>query len=33
MVPMSYKKLDVWQLAKELVVDIQEMTIKKLPKY
>ncbi len=30
---MSYKKLDVWQLAWELVIEIHEMTIKKLPKY
>jgi four helix bundle protein len=30
---MSYKKLDVWQLARELVIEIHEMTIKKLPKY
>jgi four helix bundle protein len=29
----SYKKLDVWQLARELVIEIHEMTIKKLPKY
>ena len=30
---MSYKKLDVWQLSRELVIEIHEMTIKKLPKY
>ncbi len=30
---MSYKKLEVWQLARELTIDIHEMTIKKLPKH
>lgn len=30
---MSYKKLDVWQLARELVIEIHDMTIEKLPKY
>jgi hypothetical protein len=29
---MSYKKLEIWKLAKELVVDIHRMTIEKLPK-
>ena len=33
MVPMSYKKLDVWQLARELVIEIHDMTIKRLPKF
>jgi len=30
MVLRSYKKLDVWQLARELVIEIHDMTIKKL---
>lgn len=30
---MSYKKLEIWKLAKELVVDIHRMTIEKLPKF
>ncbi len=30
---MSYKKLEIWQLARELVVDIHEMTLTKLPKF
>jgi len=30
---MSYKKLEIWRLAKELVVDIHRMTIEKLPKF
>ena len=30
---MSYKKLQVWQLARELVIDIHKMTLRKLPKY
>jgi four helix bundle protein len=30
---LSYKKLQVWQLAKEMVVDIHAMTINKLPKF
>jgi four helix bundle protein len=29
---MSYKKLDVWKLSKEVVIDIHEMTLK-LPKF
>jgi four helix bundle protein len=31
--PMSYKKLEIWQLAKELVIDIHRMTIEVLPKF
>jgi len=31
--PMSYKKLEIWQLAKELVIDIHRMTIEALPKF
>ena len=30
---MSYKKLDIWQLARDLVIDIHEMTLSKLPKF
>ena len=30
---MSYKKLQIWQLARELVIDIHKMTLHKLPKF
>jgi len=30
---MSYKKLQIWQLARELVTDIHKMTLTKLPKF
>ena len=30
---MSYKKLEIWQLARELVIDIHKMTLTKLPKF
>ena len=30
---MSYKKLEIWQLARELVIDIHKMTLEKLPKF
>jgi four helix bundle protein len=30
---MSYKDLEVWQLARELVIDIHQMTLHKLPKF
>ena len=30
---MSYKKLEIWQLAHELVIDIHFMTLNKLPKF
>ncbi len=30
---MSYKDLDIWQLARELVFDIHQMTLHKLPKF
>jgi four helix bundle protein len=30
---MSYKKLEIWKLARELVVDINRMTIEQLPKF
>jgi len=30
---MSYRTLEVWQLARTLVVDIHKMTLTKLPKF
>jgi len=30
---MSYKKLEIWQMAREIVIDIHKMTLTKLPKY
>jgi four helix bundle protein len=30
---MNYRDLEVWQLARELVVSIHEMTLTKLPKF
>jgi len=30
---MSYKKLEIWSLARELVIDIHSMTLKELPKF
>ncbi|HQU57193.1 MAG TPA: four helix bundle protein, partial [Chitinophagaceae bacterium] len=30
---MSYKNLEIWKLADELVVEIHEMTMKQLPKF
>jgi four helix bundle protein len=30
---MSYKKLEIWQLARDLVIDIHVMTLNKLPKF
>ena len=30
---MSYKNLEIWQLARELVIDIHKMTLNKLPKF
>ena len=30
---MSYKKLAIWQLSKELVIDIHKMTLNNLPKF
>ena len=30
---MSYKSLEIWQLARELVIDIHKMTLEKLPKF
>jgi four helix bundle protein len=30
---LSYKKLEIWQIARELVIDIHKMTLNKLPKF
>ena len=30
---MSYKNLEIWQLARGLVIDIHKMTLRKLPKF
>ncbi|HEY6505102.1 MAG TPA: four helix bundle protein [Chitinophagaceae bacterium] len=30
---MSYKNLEIWKLAEELVIEIHEMTLSKLPKF
>ena len=30
---MSYKNLEIWKLADDLVVEIHEMTLTKLPKF
>jgi four helix bundle protein len=30
---MSYEELEIWQLARELVIDIHKMTLTKLPKF
>jgi four helix bundle protein len=30
---MSYKNLEIWQLARELVIDIHAMTLNRLPKF
>lgn len=30
---MSYKKLEIWQLTRELVIDIHKMTLHRLPKF
>lgn len=30
---MSYRILEIWQLSRTLVVDIHQMTLKKLPKF
>ena len=30
---MSYKKLEIWELARSLVIDIHKMTLQKLPKF
>ncbi|WP_193212517.1 four helix bundle protein [Luteolibacter marinus] len=31
--PFGYKKLRVWQLARELVIEVHSMTMHKLPKF
>jgi len=30
---MSYKKLHIWSMARDLVIDIHRMTLEKLPKF
>src|SRR4051812_17518777 len=30
---MSYRNLEIWQMARELVIEIYQMTLKKLPKF
>ena len=30
---MSYKKLEIWQISRELVIDIRRMSLKELPKF
>ena len=30
---MSYRKLEIWQLARQLVIDIHKMSLDKLPKF
>ncbi len=30
---MSYKDLEIWQLAREIVIDIHKMTMTKIPKF
>ena len=30
---MSYKNLKIWQLARELVIDVHKMTLMKLPRF
>jgi len=30
---MSYKKLEIWQMARESVIDIHKMTLNKLPSF
>lgn len=30
---MSYKNLEIWQLAREISIDIHKMTLEKLPKF
>lgn len=30
---MSYKKLEIWQLSRTLIIDIPKMTLTKLPKF
>ncbi|NCQ17597.1 MAG: four helix bundle protein [Ignavibacteria bacterium] len=30
---MSYRKLEIWQMARDLSIDIHKMTLEKLPKF
>ena len=30
---MSYKKLEIWQISRELVIDVHKMTLEELPKF
>ena len=30
---MSYRKLEIWQLARQLTVDVHKMTVERLPKF
>jgi len=30
---LSYKNLEIWQLARQMVIDIHKMTLQKLPKF
>lgn len=30
---MSYKNLEIWELARELIIDIHKMTLENLPKF
>ena len=30
---MSYKNLEIWQIARQLVIDIHKMTLQELPKF
>ncbi len=30
---MSYKNLEIWQLSREIVIDIHEITLKEIPKF
>jgi four helix bundle protein len=30
---MSYKNLDIWQISREMVIDIHKMTLTELPKF
>lgn len=30
---MSYKNLEIWKLAREVVIDIHKMTLERLPKF
>ena len=30
---VSYRKLEVWKLARDLVIDIHKMTLRELPKF